>query len=73
MPKIIDKRVQEGKKNRNREIRKYFEKQWKAGYRTDKIYDEVISKWGLSESSINKILKEKDEPVKQEPKQQTLF
>lgn len=61
MPKIKDKRVSEGKLNRNREIRKFFDKRWKDGLRTDVIYEEVIAKWGLSTSSINKILKQADE------------
>lgn len=61
MPKIKDKRVSEGKKNRNRAIRKYFDKRWNDGLRTEVIYDEVIAKWGLSASSINKILKQTDD------------
>lgn len=74
MPKITDKRVQEGKKNRDRKIRKYFDKRWKDGLRTEVIIEEVIFEWGLSESTINKILKEKDdEPTQSKPTQTSLF
>lgn len=74
MPKITDKRVQEGKKNRDKKIRKYFIKRWKDGLRTEVIIEEVIFEWGLSESSINKILKEKDEePEQNKPLQTKLF
>lgn len=61
MPRIKDKRVLEGKKNRNRNIRKYFDKRWKDGLRTEVIYEEVIDKWGLSSATINNILKQTDE------------
>ena len=60
MPKIKDKRIIAGKRNRNNEIRAYFAKRWKDGMRTEVIYDEVINKWGIGESSIDRILKTDD-------------
>ena len=61
MPRITDERVLAGKRNRDRDIRKYFDKRWKDGLRTEVIYDEVINKWGLSSGMISKILKQTDE------------
>ncbi|MDD3079118.1 MAG: hypothetical protein PHH37_08440 [Paludibacter sp.] len=60
MPIIKDKRVIEGKKNRDNEIRKYFNKRWSEGFRYDVIETEVIAKWGVSSSAITKIMKHPD-------------
>jgi len=60
MPIIKDKRVIEGKKNRNNEIRKYFNKRWSEGFRYDVIESEVIAKWGVSSSAITKLMKQTD-------------
>jgi oxalate decarboxylase/phosphoglucose isomerase-like protein (cupin superfamily) len=60
MPKIVDKRVLQGKKNRNEEIRKYFAKRWKDGMRYEVIEEEVILKWGVSASVITKIMQGND-------------
>jgi hypothetical protein len=58
MPKKIkDGRIRQGRQNRNNEIRKYFAKQFNEGYRYDVIEEEIILKWGLSPSTIYKILK----------------
>lgn len=57
MPKITDKRIMIGKRNRNAEIRKYFEKRWGEGVRYEVIEEEVILKWGVSGSTIEKIMK----------------
>ena len=60
MPKIKDERVLQGKKNRDNEIRKHFEKRWKDGLRYEVIENEVILKFGVSASAITKIMKECD-------------
>ncbi len=60
MPKIKDKRVVQGKKNRNEDIRKYFEKRWNDGIRYEIIEEEVILKWGVSVSVITRIMKGND-------------
>ena len=60
MPKIIDERVLKGKQNRDNAIRKHFEKRWSQGYRYDVIEEEIILKFGVSVSLINKIMKNTD-------------
>lgn len=60
MPIIKDKRVIEGKKNRDNEIRKFFTKRWNDGLRYEVIEDEVIAKWGVSSSAITKLMKQTD-------------
>lgn len=60
MPKIKDNRVIQGKKNRDREIKKHFDKRFNEGLRYEVIENEVILKWGVSISTINRILKEVD-------------
>lgn len=57
MPKITDERVLIGKQNRNNDIREYFSKRWGAGLRYEVIEEEIILKWGVSPSTINKIMK----------------
>jgi hypothetical protein len=57
MPKIKDERVLQGKKNRDEEIRKYFESKWDKGLRYEVIELEIILKYGVSVSMINKIMK----------------
>ncbi|HEY5508422.1 MAG TPA: hypothetical protein VIK29_07120 [Paludibacter sp.] len=57
MPKIKDERVLKGKKNRDEEIRKYFESKWDKGLRYEVIELEIILKYGVSVSMINKIMK----------------
>jgi Mor family transcriptional regulator len=58
MPRINDHRISKGKRNRNEAIRVYFAKQYDAGYRYEVIIEELILKYGLSESTINQIIKE---------------
>ena len=58
MPRIKDNRVIEGKKNRNNKIRKYFEKRWNEGFRYEVIEEEVIKEFGVSVSTITRILKQ---------------
>lgn len=60
MPAIKDKRVIEGKKNRDNEIRKFFKKRWSEGLRYEVIEAEVIAKWGVSSSMITKLMKQTD-------------
>ena len=57
MPRVTDERVLRGKINRNNDIRKYFEKRFNEGLRYDVIEEEIILKWGVSNSTINKIIK----------------
>lgn len=57
MPKINDKRILQGKRNRNKAIRRYFARYFNAGLRYEIIIEKLILKHGLSESSINQILK----------------
>ena len=57
MPRINDHRINIGKQNRNEAIRIYFAKQFDAGYRYEVIIEELILKYGLSESTINQIIK----------------
>lgn len=58
MPRIKDKRIYEGRKNRNESIRKLYWKRWDEGLREQFIMDELILKWGLSTSTIEQIIKE---------------
>lgn len=60
MPRVSDVRVIEGKKNRDNDIKKYFQTRWAQGYRYDVIEGEVIAKWGVSASAIAKLLKKAD-------------
>jgi len=58
MPKKIkDDRIRQGRQNRNEKIRKYFAKRFNEGYRYEVIEEEIILEWGLSTSTIYKILK----------------
>lgn len=57
MPVIKDERVNDGKKNRNRAIREHFAKRYNDGIRYEIIMEELILKFGLSESTINQIIK----------------
>ena len=61
MPKITDKRVIQGKKNRNNDIRKHFNKRFAEGFRYEVIEEEVILKFGVSATVITRILKERDD------------
>jgi hypothetical protein len=59
MPIIKDIRIFKGKQNRNKSIREYFSKRFNDdNIRYDVIVEEIIAKWGISESTINQILKE---------------
>jgi hypothetical protein len=59
MPVIKDIRIFRGKQNRNRAIREYFSMRFNGdNIRYDVIVEEIIARWGLSESTINQILKE---------------
>ena len=55
--RVKDIRVLQGRRNRNASIRSYFSRRLEAGYRYDFIVDEIIKRWGLSESTINQIIK----------------
>lgn len=55
--KTKDQRVIDGKKNRNRRIRKRFAALWNDGKRIECIMDILISETGLSESTITQIVK----------------
>lgn len=57
MPRITDKRIIEGRRNRNNDIRKYFDKRWADGLRYEIIEEEIILKWGVSASMIYQIMK----------------
>jgi hypothetical protein len=57
MPKIRDCRIRIGRKNRNNNIREYFAKRYNDGIRYEVIVSEIIHRWGLSESTINQIVK----------------
>lgn len=57
MARIIDDRIFRGKQNRNEKIRRYFEKRWLEGIRWEIIESEIILEWGVSSSTINKIMK----------------
>jgi hypothetical protein len=57
MPLIKDGRINDGKKNRNKAIREHFARRFNDGIRYEVIMDELIHKFGLSESTINQIIK----------------
>ena len=57
MAAIKDKRILEGKVNRNKSIRDYFKKRFNDGMRYDIIMNELIGRYGLSESTIYQIVK----------------
>ena len=57
MPKIIDERVLKGKKNRDENIANEFNKLWDSGLRYEIIEENIILKYGVSVSAINKIMK----------------
>ncbi len=59
MVKIKDIRILKGKKRRNEEIRRYFEKRFNSGLRYEVVMDELILRYGLSESTIYQIIKRK--------------
>lgn len=60
MPKKTqDLRVAQGRLNRNRAIRKYFEKRYNTGMRMDVVVSEIISIWGLTEGTITQIVKKR--------------
>jgi len=57
MPRINDHRINIGKQNRNKAICEYFAKKFDSGFRYEVIVEELILKYGLSESTINQIIK----------------
>jgi len=57
MPLIKDERINDGKKNRNKAIREHFAGRFNDGIRYEIIMEELIRKFGLSESTINQIIK----------------
>jgi len=58
MPLIKDPRVEQGKINRNREILNFFKKRFDVyGKRYEVVEEEIILKYGVSASTITKILK----------------
>ncbi len=58
MPKIIDPRVVEAKKQRNEMIRKKFRAFMNDGRTVEWALNELVKEWGLSESTITQIVKE---------------
>lgn len=69
MPRIKDKRLLEGKLNRDKAIRDYFEKRWADGMRYDIIEEEIVLRWGVSVSLITRIMKgQYDEKKEEQPK-----
>jgi hypothetical protein len=52
-----DNRLIQGKKNRNNDIRNYFEKRYNEGIRYELIEEEIMLKWGLASSTIYQIIK----------------
>lgn len=65
MPRIKDERLRKGKRNRDIAIRRHFEKRWSEGMRYDVIEEEIILKWGISESAITKIMKDCNDETKE--------
>jgi hypothetical protein len=59
MPKIKDKDLIEGKKNRNKSIHKYFSDKLNEGYDYNFIEASIVSKYGISKATINRIMKGK--------------
>ncbi|MEI6898664.1 MAG: hypothetical protein WCL00_02205 [Bacteroidota bacterium] len=57
MPIIRDPRIIEGRKNRNREIRKMFEDMTQDHRTLEYTLECIIKKFGLSEGTIIKIIK----------------
>ena len=57
MPKIKDNRILEGKINRNNAIIQYFNKRFSEGLRYEIVENEIILKFGVSPSLINRIMK----------------
>jgi hypothetical protein len=45
------------RKNRNNDIRQYFETRYNQGIRYELIEEEIMSKWGLSANTIYQIIK----------------
>lgn len=58
MPKILDKRILEGRRNRNAKIRKMFNDMAADHRTTEYILSEIIKEFGLSEQTIIKIIKQ---------------
>lgn len=58
MPKIKDKRLEQGKENRKKEIRLFLEKRFNEGLRYEIVEEEAILKFGISASAIARILKQ---------------
>lgn len=57
MARIRDKRLQTGKANRAKLVKEYFNKRWNDGLRYDVIEEEIILKFGISATTINRIMK----------------
>lgn len=68
MPKQTkDKRVIQGKQNRNDRIRKRFGSLWENGMRMEVIIETLILETGLSESTIYQIVKQIGNYKEKEP------
>jgi len=58
MPKILDPRILEGRRNRNRKVRKMFEDMTQDHRTLEYTLSCIVAEFGLSESTIIKIIKE---------------
>ena len=58
MPRILDQRIIEGRKNRNQKIRKMFNNMADDHRTTEYILACIVNEFGLSEATIIKIIKE---------------
>ena len=59
MPRILDPRILEGRKNRNSKIRKMFNDMASDHRTTEYILKCIVQEFGLGEATIIKIIKEK--------------
>ena len=59
MPIILNADIIEGRKNRNRKIRKMFNNMADEHLTTEYILGRIVFEFGLSETTIIKIIKEK--------------
>ena len=65
MPRILDPRIIEGRKNRNQKIRKMFNTMADDHRTTEYILECIVREFGLSEATIIMIIKEQGPYAKQ--------
>ena len=58
MPRILDQRIIEGRKNRNTKIRRMFKDMADDHRTTEYILECIVHEFGLSEHTIIKIIKQ---------------